>query len=42
MDIKLERANILQTDPLSHKRTIKLLPVGKKGKVNINSITILI
>ena len=35
MELVLERADLLQLDPISHKGTIKLLPPGKKHKVLI-------
>lgn len=34
MDINLERADILQLDPISNTGTTKLLPLGKSRKVS--------
>lgn len=31
--LSLERADLLQLEPISHRGTLKLLPVGKKHKV---------
>ena len=32
MDLKLQRADILQVDSISYANTVKLLPLGKKNK----------
>eukprot|EP01035_Chromulina_nebulosa_P016891 gene16891-22379_t len=32
MDLKLQRSDLIQVDPISHKGTLKLLPIGKKNK----------
>eukprot|EP01038_Epipyxis_sp_PR26KG_P007245 gene7245-9877_t len=32
MNLTLERGDLLQMDPISHKGTLKLLPLGKKNK----------
>jgi hypothetical protein len=34
MDINLERADLLQLDPISNTCTTKLLPLGKSRKVS--------
>ena len=36
MDLDFERADLLQLDPISCRGTLKLLPPGKKKKVNLN------
>jgi hypothetical protein len=33
--MNLERADLLQVEPISFRNTLKLLPVGKKNKVRI-------
>ena len=33
MEINLERGDLLQLDPITHKGTVKLLAPGKKHKV---------
>lgn len=34
MEINLERGDLLKLDAISNRGTLKLLPVGKKGKVS--------
>ena len=33
MELNLDRGDLLQLDPISHKGTLKLLAPGKKNKV---------
>lgn len=34
-NFNLERADLLQLEPITNRGTLKLLPLGKKNKVNL-------
>ena len=41
MEINLERGDLLKLDAISNRGTLKLLPLGKKGKVSMRKISII-